>query len=78
MPTTEEYRPLGFLLTDAELEEFRGLAREHVGAELTVDEARSVSTQLLRVLTIVRDVGRRGSSASTSSVDGQALPDSGN
>lgn len=77
MATVSDERPLGFLLTDAEVEEFRALAREHAGAELTVDEARSVSIQLLRVLAIVRDVALRGSSGSASSVDGGVLPDSG-
>ena len=66
----------GLLLTDSEVEKFRRLAREHAGAELTADEARSVSAQLLRVLAIIRDVTQRGSSDSTSSVDGVVLPKS--
>lgn len=68
---------VGLLLTDTEVEEFRQLAREHAGAELTADEARSVSTQLLRVLAIIRDVALRSSNDSTSPVDSGALPESG-
>jgi hypothetical protein len=64
------------LLTDAEVEEFRALAREHAGAELTADEARAVTDQLLRVLSVVRDVAVRSSSHSFSSVDEQLLPES--
>jgi len=65
-------------LTDAEVEEFRILAREHAGAELTTDEARTVTDQLLRSLAIVRDVAVRGSNASDSPVDEQPLPESEN
>lgn len=64
------------LLDSAELEEFRTLARRHAGAELTTDEARTVSSQLLRVLAIVRDVSSHGSNESVSPVDGRALPKS--
>jgi hypothetical protein len=64
------------LLSDLELEEFRDLARKHAGATLTTDQARSATTQLLRILAIVRDVAVQSSSDSPSSVDGQALPDS--
>lgn len=68
----------GLLLTDSEVEEFRRLAREHAGAELTAAEATSVSAQLLRVLAIVRDVAVRGSNDSTSSVDDGPLPSPAN
>jgi hypothetical protein len=70
-------QPAHVLLTDVEVEEFRTLAREHAGAELTADEARTVVDQLLRVLSIVRDIALRGSSDSASSVDGRPLPESG-
>ena len=63
-------------LSETEVEEFRQLARLHSGAELTLDDARSVSTQLLRVLAIVRDTAQCGSSDSASSVDAGALPKS--
>lgn len=69
-------RPIGSLLTDAELEEFRVLAREHAGADLASDEAQSVAGQILRVLAIVCQVARRDSSASASSVDAGPLPES--
>ena len=65
-------------LTDAEVEEFRALAREHTGAELTPEETRAVADQLLRLLSLVRDVAVRGSSDSSSSVDEQLLPESAN
>lgn len=68
--------PRPFILTDAEVEEFRVLVRQHAGAELTVDEARSVSGQLLRILAIVREVALGSSSASASPVDPKALPES--
>ena len=77
MATASDDRPLGFLLTDTEIEEFRVLAREHAGAELTPDEAYSVAGQLLRILAIVRDAVVRSSNGSDSSVDGRPLPDSG-
>lgn len=65
-----------FLLTDAEVEEFRALAREHAGADLTSSEAGTVATQLLRVLSIIREVANQGSSASASSVDEAPLTES--
>ena len=65
------------LLSDAEVEEFRVLAREHAGAELTASEARTAAGQLLRILSVVRDVAA-GSSASLSPVDGHPLPESAN
>jgi hypothetical protein len=74
MAATSDHRPLQFLLTDSEVEEFRQLAREHAGAELTADEARSVSAQLLRVLAIIRDVAQRSSNDSASSVHAGVLP----
>jgi len=74
MATHSGSNAAGPLLTDTEVEEFRQFAREHAGAELTADEARSVSAQLLRVLAIIRDVAQRGSNDSTSPVDAGALP----
>lgn len=65
-------------LSDAEVEQFRVLAREHAGADLTPNEARAVAGQLLRALAIVRDVAVKGSSASASSVDGEGLSESAN
>lgn len=70
-------RPAHLFLTDAEIEEFRVLAREHAGAELTADEARTVADQLLRVLTIVRSVALGCSSVFTWPVDKPLLPESG-
>jgi hypothetical protein len=67
--------PVGFLLSDVEVQEFRALVHQHANAELTVDEARSVSGQLLRVLAIVRDLAS-GSNDSASSVDEPVLPES--
>jgi hypothetical protein len=67
-------QPLHSFLTDSEVEEFRVLAREHAGAELTFDEVRTVADQLLRVMRIVRDVANRGSTTSASYVDDQPLP----
>jgi hypothetical protein len=68
----------GLLLTDAEVEEFRRLARDNAGAELTTDDARKVIAQLLGVLSIIRAIALRGSSDSTSPVDGRPLPESAN
>lgn len=76
MATASDDRPLGLLLTDAEVEAFRVLAREHAGADLSVDDAHSFAGQLLRVLAIVRDAAARSSTASASSVDGEPLPES--
>jgi len=78
MAHASDDRPFGFLLTDAEVEEFRALAREHAGAELTVDEAQSVAAQILCVLAIVRNVAWRHSTDSVSSVDGEVLSESTN
>jgi hypothetical protein len=62
-------QPTHPLLTDAEVEEFRALVREHAGAELAGSEARALADQLLRALSIIRDVTLRGSSISDCSVD---------
>lgn len=71
---TSPDRPPGLLLNDTEVEEFLALARRY-GAELTADEARWVSTQLLRVLAVIRDVAIRSPSVSTSPVDISLLPE---
>ena len=65
----------GPLLSDAEVEEFRRLARDHAGAELTANDARAVADQLIGVLSIVRDIVIRSSTDSTSSVDRHSLPE---
>jgi len=65
---------VGFLLTDAEVEEFCVLAREHAGAELTANEARAVVHQLLGVLSTIRAIALRGSTESASYVDARLLP----
>lgn len=67
---------LAMLLTDAEIETFRLLAREHAGAELSVEDARFVTGQLLRTLGVVRQAQQGGSNDSDSSVDRPALPNS--
>jgi hypothetical protein len=63
------------LLTDAEVEAFRALARENAGAALTAEEAQAVAGQLLRILATVRATAR-SSTVSASPVDEQALPES--
>jgi hypothetical protein len=75
MATHSGYNAAGLLLTDAEVEEFRALARQHADAELTADEARAVVDQLLGVLSVIRMIALRGSTDSTSSVDGRTLPE---
>ncbi len=77
MAGTSDDRSPRFLLTDMEVEEFRMLARDHAGADLTRDEAQSVAGQLVRLLAIVRAVATKSSSASASSVDSRGLPDAG-
>ena len=75
--TAQDYSS-GLLLTDIEVEEFRSLALNHAGAELTAGQAQSVAGQLLRILATVRDVAARRPNASVSSVDSEALPNSAN
>jgi hypothetical protein len=65
------------VLSDAEVEEFRALVRQHTAAELTADEARAAVDQLLDVLSVIRTIALRGSTDSTSPVDGHPLPEAG-
>ena len=76
MAASPNERSPGLLLTDAEVEEFRVLARQHAGAELTVDEGRVLSGQLLRALATVRDVALGEPRAPASPVDNLTLPES--
>jgi hypothetical protein len=66
------------LLTDDEIREFQSLAVEHAGASLTLEQADALAHQLLRVLFIIRDVARRSSTDSTSSVDQRVLSETQN
>jgi hypothetical protein len=68
-------RPSRLVLSDSEVEEFRALARQHAGAELTPNEARTVVDQLLGVLSVVRVIALRSSTDSASSVDEHPLPE---
>jgi hypothetical protein len=63
-------------LSADEVREFQSLASEHAGASLTIEQADALAHQLLHLLFIVRDVARRSSTDTTSSVDDRVLPKS--
>lgn len=56
------------LFSDAELDEFQSLAKQHAGVSLAREQASAVAYQLLRVLWVIRAVAK-SSSHSTTSVD---------